>query len=95
MKTLKLAVPFAALLVLAACGTSQPGRFIAGTGVGAAGGAGTGALIGLIGGPAAPFTVPVGAAIGAATGAALGATVSAATGPDTINLGSPPPALGR
>jgi hypothetical protein len=69
-----LAIP----LILAGCGSSQPGR----TSGGMAAGAGTGALIGLIGGP-------IGVVVGAAVGAGAGALTATNTAPKAVNLGDP------
>jgi hypothetical protein len=65
-------------LVLAGCGSSEPGR----TSGGMATGAGTGAVIGLIGGP-------IGVVVGAAVGAGAGALTATNTKPSTVNLGDP------
>jgi hypothetical protein len=65
-------------LILAGCGSSQPGR----TSGGMAAGAGTGALIGLIGGP-------IGVVVGAAVGAGAGALTATNTAPKAVNLGDP------
>jgi hypothetical protein len=65
-------------LVLAGCGSSEPGR----TSGGMATGAGTGALIGLIGGP-------IGVVVGAAVGAGAGALTATNTAPSAVNLGDP------
>jgi hypothetical protein len=75
--TIKFAL-IGALTLLAACGTSEPGRVQGGTATGAA----TGAAIGIIGGP-------VGIVAGAAIGAGAGAIASATTRPDQVNLGAP------
>ena len=64
-----------ALLALAACGTSQPGRVEGG----AAAGAATGAGIGLIAGPP-------GVLVGGVGGAGAGAATGAVTKPSTVNL---------
>lgn len=94
MKALRLAVPFAALLALAACGTMQPqrtaGGVVAGGGIGAGGGAAIGAALGIVGGPPG---VLAGAAMGAAIGGAAGATggaIASAASPDVVNLGPVP-----
>ncbi len=68
----------AAAMLLAGCGSSQPGRLQGGT----AGGAATGATIGLIGGP-------IGVALGAAIGAGAGALTSTSTSPQQVDLGKP------
>jgi hypothetical protein len=68
----------AVALVLAGCGSSEPGR----TSGGMATGAGTGAVIGLIGGP-------LGVVIGAAVGAGAGALTATNTAPSAVNLGDP------
>ena len=65
-------------LMLAGCGSSEPGR----TSGGMATGAGTGALIGLIGGP-------IGVVVGAAVGAGAGALTATNTAPSNVNLGDP------
>lgn len=71
------AAMFAALL-LAGCGTSEPGRVQGG----AAAGAATGATVGLVGGP-------VGVAAGAIIGGGAGALAGASTTPSQVNLGKP------
>jgi hypothetical protein len=68
----------AVALLLAGCGSSEPGR----TSGGMATGAGTGALIGIIGGP-------IGIVIGAAVGAGAGALTATNTKPSNVNLGDP------
>ncbi len=69
-------ITVAALLALAACGTSQKDRAISGAGIGAGAGAVGGALVGH----------PVeGALLGGAAGGATGAF----TNPNTVNLGRP------
>jgi len=65
-------------LVLAGCGSSQPGRLSGGT----AGGAATGAAIGLIGGP-------IGVVMGAGIGAGVAALTATSTTPSQVNLGDP------
>jgi phage tail tape-measure protein len=77
MRALTVAT-FAALTVLAACGTQEPDRATGG----AATGASTGAVIGLIGGP-------IGIGVGALIGGAVGATTGAAVPPKDLTL---PPA---
>jgi hypothetical protein len=72
-------IAFAALTLLAACGSQEPDRATGG----AATGAGTGATIGLLGGPVG---VVIGALIGGAAGAATGAAVS----PRDLTLPPPP-----
>ncbi len=64
--------------LLAACGSSEPGRVEGG----AAAGAATGATVGLIGGP-------VGVVGGAIIGGGAGALTGAATKPKQIDLGKP------
>ena len=78
---MRLTIPagFAALLLLAACGT-DPGDRTTG---GAATGAATGATIGLIGGP-------VGVVVGALIGGGAGATTGAVVPSKDVNLGAPP-----
>jgi hypothetical protein len=68
-----------AMLVLASCGSSQPGRVTGGAATGAA----TGATIGLIGGP-------IGVVAGALIGAGAGVLTSTATSPEQVDLGTPP-----
>lgn len=65
-------------MMLAGCGSSEPGR----TSGGIATGAGTGAVIGLIGGP-------IGVVVGAAVGAGAGALTATNTAPSSVNLGDP------
>jgi hypothetical protein len=64
--------------LLAACGTSEPGRVEGGAATGAA----TGAAIGIVGGP-------VGVLAGAVIGGGAGALTGAATKPRQIDLGRP------
>ena len=71
-------IPLAALLLLAACGSSSFDRISTGAGTGA----GTGAMIGLIGGP-------IGVGLGAAIGAGVGAFTGGETTEEQINLGKP------
>jgi hypothetical protein len=66
------------LTLLAACGSSEPGRVEGGAATGAA----TGAAVGLVGGP-------VGVAAGALIGGGAGAVASAGTSPKDVNLGPP------
>ncbi len=66
------------LVLLAACGHSEPSRVQGG----AAAGAATGATVGLIGGP-------VGVAAGAVIGGGAGAIAGASTSPRQVNLGDP------
>jgi hypothetical protein len=67
-----------ALAVLAACGTTEPGRVQGGIATGAA----AGATIGIVGGP-------VGVVVGALLGGGAGAVAGAATTPRQVNLGKP------
>ena len=67
-----------ALLLLAACGRSEPGRVQGG----AAAGAASGATVGLVGGP-------VGVAAGAIIGGGAGAIAGATTTPNQVDLGKP------
>jgi hypothetical protein len=64
--------------LLAACGTSEPGRVEGGAATGAA----TGATVGLIGGP-------VGVVVGGVIGGGVGAIAGATTTPKQVNLGKP------
>ena len=66
------------LMLLAACGNTEPGRVEGG----AAAGAATGATIGLIGGP--PGVIG-----GAIIGGGAGALTGAATKPSQVDLGKP------
>lgn len=66
------------LVLLSACGSSEPGRVEGG----AAAGAATGATIGLVGGP-------VGVVAGGVIGGGAGAIAGAATSPKEVNLGKP------
>lgn len=66
------------VVVLAACGSSDPGRVQGG----AAAGAATGATVGLIGGPP-------GVLVGAVIGGGAGAITGASTTPRQVNLGKP------
>lgn len=75
---IRYSLALAALSVLTACGSSQPGR----TSGGVATGAGTGAAIGIIGGP-------IGIVVGAAVGAGAGALTATNTSPKQVNLGDP------
>jgi hypothetical protein len=74
-----LFVALGAAILLAGCGTQEPGRATGG----AATGAGTGAVIGIVGGP-------VGIGVGALIGAAVGATTGAALPPRHLTLPPPP-----
>ena len=67
-----------AISLLAACGSSEPGRVQGG----AAAGAATGATVGLVGGP-------VGVVTGAVIGGGAGALTGAGTSPKQLNLGKP------
>jgi hypothetical protein len=78
MKRSRCVIGAAALLLVAACGTTPEDRTISGAGIGAAGGAIIGAVTGL--------TVLEGAAIGALAGGATGLL----TDEKTLNLGEPP-----
>lgn len=79
MKTIIRLAALAALLLPAACGTSEPDRTQGGMAAGAATGAGVGA-----------FGGPVGAAVGAVVGGGAGAVTGASTKPSEVNLGKPP-----
>ena len=79
MRVVSIAVSFAMLGFLAACGTKEPERAEGG----AASGAATGAAVGLVGGP-------VGVVAGGLIGGAAGGAAGAATKPSTVNLGPPP-----
>jgi hypothetical protein len=68
----------ALFVLLAGCGSSQPGRLSGGTAIGAA----TGAAFGLIGGP-------VGVVVGAGIGAGVGALTSTNTSAKQVDLGKP------
>jgi len=68
-----------ATLLLAACGSSEPGRVQGGAATGAA----TGATIGLVGGP-------IGVVVGGVIGGGAGAITSATTTPRQVDLGDPP-----
>ncbi len=67
------------LVLLSACGQSEPERAQGGAATGAA----TGATIGLIGGP-------IGVVVGGLIGGAAGATTGAVTKPSNLDLGPPP-----
>jgi len=67
-----------AVSLLAACGSSEPGRVEGG----AAAGAATGATVGLVGGP-------VGVVVGGVIGGGAGALTGAETTPQQVNLGKP------
>jgi len=66
------------VLLMAACGSSEPGRVQGGAATGAA----SGATVGLVGGP-------VGVAAGAVIGGGAGAITAASTTPKQVNLGEP------
>ncbi len=66
------------IVLVAACGSSEPGR-VQGA---AAAGAATGATVGLVGGP-------VGVAAGAVIGGGSGAIAGASTTPKQVDLGTP------
>jgi len=66
------------VVLLAACGTSEPDRVQGGAATGAA----TGATIGLVGGP-------VGVVVGGVIGGGAGAITGASTTPSEVNLGPP------
>jgi len=66
------------IALLAACGSSEPGRVQGGAATGAA----TGATVGLVGGPP-------GVAVGAVIGGGAGAITAASTTPRQVNLGEP------
>lgn len=68
----------ATLVLLAACGRSEPDRVQGG----AAAGAATGATVGLVGGP-------VGVVAGAVIGGGAGAITGASTSAKQLNLGTP------
>ncbi len=76
MKKATLAIGFASMLALAACGETPGDRALSGAGIGAAAGAVGGALVGA---PAA----------GAAIGAAVGGVGGAVTTPSQVDLGRP------
>lgn len=78
MRHFAILAAFGSVLMLTACGQSQPGR----TTGGAATGAATGAVIGIIGGPP-------GMLVGALVGGAAGGVTGAATKPRDLNLGEP------
>jgi len=67
-----------AVSLVAACGSSEPGRVQGGAATGAA----TGATVGLVGGP-------VGVAAGAVIGGGAGAITAVSTTPKQVNLGEP------
>ncbi len=67
-----------AVSLLAACGSSEPGRVQGGAATGAA----TGATVGLVGGP-------VGVVAGAVIGGGAGAIAGASTTPKQVDLGEP------
>jgi hypothetical protein len=66
------------IVLLSACGSSEPDRVQGG----AAAGAATGATIGLVGGP-------VGVVVGALIGGGAGAITGASTSSNDVNLGNP------
>ncbi len=78
MAPLSALVLLSSLLLVAACGASEPGRVQGG----AAAGAASGATVGLIGGP-------VGVAVGAVVGGGAGALTGAGTTPQQVDLGKP------
>lgn len=78
ISTVSKAAAIASVVLLAACGTSEPGRVQGG----AAAGAATGATVGLVGGP-------VGVAVGAVIGGGAGALTGASTTPKQVDLGEP------
>lgn len=71
-----VAVVFASVLLLSACGQTPTDRALSGAGIGAAGGALLGSVVGAPG-------------IGAMAGTAVGATAGAATDQSQIYLGKP------
>jgi peptidoglycan hydrolase-like protein with peptidoglycan-binding domain len=76
-KSFPAPLALAALLLLAACGSTTEDRTLSGAGIGAAAGAGVGAVTGL--------SILEGAAIGAVVGGATGAL----TDESEVNLGTP------
>jgi hypothetical protein len=78
MKTIISFMLAGALVLLAGCGNSEPGRVQGG----AASGAATGAAVGLVGGP-------VGVVVGGVVGGGVGALAAAGTTPNQVNLGQP------
>jgi osmotically inducible lipoprotein OsmB len=76
MRSVKILLPIAFVLGLAACGTSPGERAITGAGIGAAGGAAAGALLG-------------NPAMGAAAGGLAGGAIGGLTSPDSVYLGRP------
>jgi hypothetical protein len=78
MNTISKFALLGTLALLAACGSSEPGRVQGGAATGAA----TGAAVGLVGGP-------VGVAAGAVIGGGAGAIAGASTTPNQVNLGKP------
>lgn len=78
MTSLSLLALAASLVLVAACGASEPGRVQGG----AAAGAASGATVGLVGGP-------VGVAVGAVVGGGAGALTGASTTPRQVDLGEP------
>jgi hypothetical protein len=78
MNRISIFVLIGTAALLAACGSSEPGRVQGAAATGAA----TGAAVGLIGGP-------VGVAAGAVIGGGAGAIAGASTTPRQVNLGPP------
>lgn len=78
MKIITKAALLGTMVLLAACGRSEPGRVQGGAATGAA----TGATVGLVGGP-------IGVAAGAVIGGGAGAIAGASTKPKDVNLGKP------
>jgi len=78
MNTIRLLTLAGAVVLLAACGHSEPGR-VEGS---AATGAATGATVGLVGGP-------IGVVAGAVIGGGAGAVAGAETTPRQVDLGKP------
>ena len=78
MNTISKIALAGALVLLAACGRSEPGRVEGG----AAAGAATGATVGLVGGP-------VGVVAGAVIGGGAGALTGAVATPKQVDLGKP------
>ena len=78
MNSVMKAALVATVSLLAACGSSEPGRVQGG----AAAGAATGAAVGLVGGPP-------GVVAGAVIGGGAGAIAGASTTPRQVDLGKP------
>ena len=78
MNTISKFVLLGTVALLAACGSSEPGRVEGGAATGAA----TGAAVGLVGGP-------VGVVAGAVIGGGAGAIAGAGTSPKQVDLGKP------